>query len=498
MKFSFERYSIASAVVCAAALAVAGCQSAKDRLAAADAKMRGEPVPEKAGGEPAGKPDKKGGAAKEDGKVKPADGKPVDPKVKDVKPEDDKAGAAKPVDAKAAEKEKRKDAKKAAVEALAALEAAQARKGGKPEEKPVESPEAQPKDGGAAAADPATAPEFGGLSKPEAAFILACREAGSARGTTVSGRDGMIFSAAELRELGANRGANSDRHRGILGTLAAYAGRCRAAGVEFVFVPVPPKAIVFPDYVPSAAPIKNRQYDTYLQGLYKELSKAGVTVLDMTDDLRDDRLTKAGPMFPMSDGLWTGLAARSVAGEVFSKVRKNPGIRQWAKDPTILSEDVSFGFRSEMLTLRGVGKKEGTGLVPVPEAPGKSPIVVVGDANALAWHANGYPAGYKGSPRAGFSDQLAVLVGGPVELKASEGTGWRNASAQVNPGSGAAKAIVWCFSAIDLLRDPSAPVRPAAGESTGAGRAAPRPRREPDLPRPGGGLNLIEPDVNIR
>ncbi len=138
------------------------------------------------------------------------------------------------------------------------------------------------------------------------------------------------------------------------------------------------------------------------------------------------------------------------------------------------------------------------GQYQVPEAPGASPIVVVGDANALAWHANGYPSGYKGSPRAGISDQLAALVGGPVELKATDATGWRNASAAVNPGTGAAKAIVWCFSAVDFLRDPSAPVRPAAESGTAGGRSTPRPRRESQPSPSGGGLNLIEPDVNLR
>jgi alginate O-acetyltransferase complex protein AlgJ len=360
--------------------------------------------------------------------------------------------------------------------------------------KPQRPADAQPNEPAAA---PGDIPEFAGLPKGEAEFITVCRQLGETEKPIVSGRSGVQFSSSSLRELGANRSAQSSRHRTFVGTLAAYAARLKASGVEFVLVPVPAKEVVYPDYLPGEHALKNRRYDTYLHGIYSELERNGVRVVDVTEDLRDHRLAMAGAMYPRAALQWSPMAAEIAAQRIYKQLKRTAPVNGMAKDKTIISRVQTLSAAGETMRVRVVGTKSGNGLASLPPpAPGTAPVVLVCDANGLAYH---QPNG--GEPKAGLADQLAIEFGVPVETRGESNLGWTSASAKFAPGSsGAAKVVVWCLSAVDFLKDSSAPASPPLARSPrGRSQGSRASTSAPPLPAPSGSLRLRDdPGLDVR
>lgn len=334
------------------------------------------------------------------------------------------------------------------------------------------------------------AEEFVGLPQAEAEFILECRELAAAAQNkkTVTGNNGLVFDAVDLRELGANRTAISGRHKSIVATLAAYAARLKEAGIEFVVAPVPPKPVVYPDHLGGPHKIRDRRYDSYLRALYADLEKNGVRVADATAAVRSARFAKKGASFPRA-GLELSPAGVEIWAEaVYKAVRRSDIIKQLTSDKTITSTPVTLTAAGENFVAKQVGKKEGESLKPVTPAEGGPAIVVVGDAHALAY----------GKERASLADQLTLLLGAPSETRGEKELGWKSAPNRFSPGKKTpnVKLVVWAFSAVDFLHDPSASTpKPAAPRRKSADRPVSAPISAP-LP---GALPLRDnPGLDLR
>lgn len=294
------------------------------------------------------------------------------------------------------------------------------------------------------------AEEFAGLSKAEAEFILECRDVAAAANNnkTVTGGSGVVFLTEELRELGANRTAQSGRHKSIVATLTAYAARLKEAGIEFVVAPVPPKPVVYPDYLGGAHKIRDRRHDSYLRALYTELEKNGVRVADATAGVRSARFAKKGASFPRAGTELSPIGVTEVAEAVHKAVRRSEVVKQLAADKTITSVPFTLSAAGESFVGKQVGKKVGEALEPVKPGEGGPVIVVVGDRHALAYN----------KERAGLADQLTLLFGASAETRGDKTLGWKQAPERFSPGKKNAetKLVVWAFSAADFLQDPSA------------------------------------------
>lgn len=383
------------------------------------------------------------------------------------------------------EPEKKDGEKKAAGEkpekpADKAEEAARKEPEAKPEEK--KEPEAKP-------VDPLKAEEFKGLSKDEAAFILACRAAGaSAKGDSATGRDGVIFSSRELRALGANPKRAEARHQEIVAAISQYAAHLKAAGIEFVLTPVPPKAVVYPDYLGSETKVKDKRLDAYLEALYADLKKAGVRVVDVTKPLRAKRFAGASASFPRAGVTWSPAAVALAADETRQSVKRSAALKKLAPDKTISSQPIGVAQNGESFRAVSVGRLENGQWVSAPVPKEGAPIIVIGDDNAAAFRTGGQ--------NAGLGDQLSLALGAPVETRASAATDWKSAAKQIPAAGSPTKLVVWNFSAATFLDLPPAP---AAAKPAPKRRISSAPREpRPSLPS-GGGLRLRDdPGLEIR
>ncbi|HOX05381.1 MAG TPA: hypothetical protein PK280_03185 [Planctomycetota bacterium] len=327
----------------------------------------------------------------------------------------------------------------------------------------------------AAAAPGARGGEEPAAPAPARAFLEDCAtKAANAKTMTVAGKDGWLFLKGELKHLGlgefwgpaaekTSSSAQADA-RDPLAAILHYKEQLDKAGIELVLVPVPPKAVVYPEMISDAAGAKPPRLDVHHQEFYRLLGEKGVKVIDLVPALAAERAKGQGPLYCQTDTHWSGLAtviaARAVAAEL--------GARPWFKDPPktkFEGEERAVAFRGDLvealkaaggaeppeekLALRFVGTKDGPALKPVKTDP-KSPVLLVSDSHGLVFSI-GEDLFARG---AGLPDQLAFELGFAVDTVSSRGDGVTKVRidlyqrAKADPAWLAGKKVmIWCFSA---------------------------------------------------
>ena len=356
-------------------------------------------------------------------------------------------------------------------------------------------------------------------------------EAEAERRVAIAGLDGWLFSVPELRRVSLERlpepapdaadladpapgaadpapgaadpppdaadpapGDNDPAPDAAIGSPAAdpvavildAQRRLAASGVELLLVPVPPKAVVFPEKVSGTLtiPIPVPRLDPALEQTYDRLRAGGVDVLDLTDLFIRERFHAEGPLYCRTDTHWSGSGCTTAAAAIAAEVRARPWYAALATESfgaswysTSISGDLtgpggaSFQAESENgetgagvsgdlaspggapagreeLRLRGVVRPTSRGPTPVAPDP-ESPILLLGDSHALVFHAGGdlHAAG------AGLPDQLAFELGVPVDLAAAPGPATApfevlRERVRADPGYWSRKRLViWCFAA---------------------------------------------------
>ena len=285
-----------------------------------------------------------------------------------------------------------------------------------------------------------------------------------------TGLDGWYFLNTEFQLLeldslspmrpsaSTNATLITDAYRVILGLKRQLDNR----GVELLLVPIPPKAIVFPEKITSALdiPIPVQRLDPTLVQLYERLREDQVDVLDLTTLFLRERFHPEGPLYCRTDSHLSGSGCTVAAAAMASAIRS----RQWYEtletesfgaawySTTVtgnLMPDTSIPTKREELRLRGI-VSYGTGR-PSPVAPTTdSPIVLLGDSQALVFHAGNdlHATG------AGLADQLAFELGIPLDVVATRDPETIPARQMLRERSQAdatywdgKRLVIWCFSA---------------------------------------------------
>jgi len=303
------------------------------------------------------------------------------------------------------------------------------------------------------------------------------------RGTmAVAGRDGWLFLAAELRHLGAgpfwgDRAASASRASkpaaaDPLPAILDFNAQLKKIGVTLLMVPVPAKAIIYPDFVPETtpgrpdfvpgSPVKAGgeppRLDFDIQTFYGLLRTNGVQIIDLTPLFLANRFNPDGALYCKQDSHWSGNACVLAAGRIVEEIRKLlPGLSN--HPPAALTSEwrtieitgdlwraLGDGKPArEQVRVRQISRQAGGSLEPDP----RSPVILLGDSHNLIFHA-GDDMQTRG---AGLADQLALELGQSVDLVAVRGSGATPARvnllrrAQKDPAYWKGKRLViWCFA----------------------------------------------------
>ena len=317
--------------------------------------------------------------------------------------------------------------------------------------------------------EPSPARTTGTDSDPFRAGLIDRATDAEGRGeTVVKGRDGWLYLVGEFLHLGMGRFTEQGPAGGSdpADAIVDFHQQLERAGIELLFVPVPAKAIIYPDEAlpgwegPNLA--SGARLDPYHQAFYSVLRSQGVTVIDLVQDFRDARRAGGDLLFCRRDSHWSGTASRIVAERIVDVIRSRSWVQEERQvemtterrtveiygdlarnlaDPAFGTEEMELDFVQRQATDP-----------PEPIRPTESsPFLVLADSHGLIFHAGGdmHATG------AGLPDHLALELGFPVDLIAVRGSG-ANAPRMTlarNPNRLRGKrCVLWIVNAPSLTR----------------------------------------------
>ena len=274
----------------------------------------------------------------------------------------------------------------------------------------------------------------------------------AAAGSNGVGRDDWRFSSTELKRVSRGSAASNP---GAVDAIADYARSLKKSGVQLIVVPIPPKSLIYADYLsPDWKP--GRKKAATLGGDYKavnaNLRARGVSVVDATEILRENRLSKKGRSFPKSSATVSPKSAQLISAVVAEVARTGGWLNDGIKvsgisgTDTTVGLDKSLGGPAETVPARAV--RQNGSLI---QSSSKAPVLILGDATATAGKSTG----------TSFADQLAFELRVPVDIQSSTTDG-RNVprtrvlrQSVMSPGyASRKKCVVWIFNAAEFtVRD---------------------------------------------
>ena len=316
--------------------------------------------------------------------------------------------------------------------------------------------------------------------KSSDSFARTCAVAGHGAATrTIRGVDRQwLFLKPELEHLGTGAFWTKDwkevSKSGVdpVPVLLALNEKLSALGVEFIFVPVPAKAAVYPekftDGVKMNAKAPTDDAVTPLAVFLEKISSGGITVIDIEPELRANRVSGGERSYCMTDSHptpWTcELIAKRVAeilsGQPWAKQsaqayrglgfeKGEPGIQAIKGD--LIPDDQRDTWDAEQVTVRKAGVRQGdkiTGVLPDDES---SPVILLGDSHTLIFHEGGDML----MSGAGVPDHLQAELGFKIYLAASRGSS-SQAQRQIYKGEDfwkGKKALVWVSSVREFTQE---------------------------------------------
>jgi alginate O-acetyltransferase complex protein AlgJ len=296
----------------------------------------------------------------------------------------------------------------------------------------------------------------------------------------VPGKEGWFFFGPELRFVSAGpfwgkaaakvSKATKPEFADPLPAIIDFHGQLKKMGIELLLVPVPPKSVIYPDFLSDGltTSLKNPpvRIDSETQAFYQLLRKEGIQVLDMTSLFLANRFHREGALFCKQDTHWSGngcvLAARRIREEIQNRpwlktVRRSVYPTAWRSLPIEGDLWKALGDKNlprETLSVRQVGTGSAGELKSIASDL-KSPVLLVGDSHNLVFHAGDDML----TRDAGLPDQLALELGFPVDLAGVRGSGATPARvnllrrAQRDPDYWKRKKLViWCFAAREFTQ----------------------------------------------
>ncbi len=289
----------------------------------------------------------------------------------------------------------------------------------------------------------------------------------------IKGQGGWLFLRKELRHIGVGKFWGPDAAKVSLATnreiadpleaIVDYHAECKKNGIELIVVPVPPKAIIYPDQIVPAIYAKQKQplrLDTYHQEFYALLKEKGVNVVDLTAAFLQGRTAKSGDMYCKQDTHYSGKAC-VLAAKVLGQQIKEMAWYKEAPKTKLTTEKHKVEIEGDLLPALNNRRtaRETLTLTQVQSATGtpvttdsKSPVLLLGDSHCLVFHVGGDMH----AKASGLAGHLAKQLQMGIDDLGVRGSGARAARIALYKRAKKSgylkrkKVIIWCFTARDF------------------------------------------------
>jgi alginate O-acetyltransferase complex protein AlgJ len=278
------------------------------------------------------------------------------------------------------------------------------------------------------------------------------------------GRDGFLFYRSSLEYVVGGDLRAQAAGKNPFSAIVGFQRYLARLGVDFLLVPVPTKAEVYPDKLlaPKLLEGKLPRLNPFGRKLLLELAEAGVEVIDLlpsylaarVEDARSEEL-----LYQPQDTHWTDRGLRLAAERIAQRVKQYPWYTTLAEESVTLGERrVRFKqlgdlhsrlapreqrrYRAATLIGRQVTRADGT----LYEDDASSPIVLLGDSFTGVYQ-------LMGCTHAGVSAHIARLIRYPLDLVMSYGGGpnvRRQLLSRGEPALRRKRLLIWLFAARDL------------------------------------------------
>lgn len=300
------------------------------------------------------------------------------------------------------------------------------------------------------------------VEQAEAELLLRATALSAAGAPGLKGRDGWYFIPPELRAYGvgqfwgsrATEVSRAPKDQDPLPTLIAFHEMLARAGIDLIVVPVPGKVSIYPDMLDPPIEVQGRIDSAYVE-FYRELAKAGITVLDLVPDFQQLRQSGTAP-FCKQDTHWSPQGLMLAAEQIAGLIKTQPWYATALRHPATLTPKTvevhgdivatllkDLSVPPEPLTLQQV--KLAGGWI---DSDATSPIVLMGDSDTLVFHRSDLLGEHSG-----LSDHLAAQLGITPDLVGVMGGGAnasRVALARRRDNLAGKKCVVWVFRASEF------------------------------------------------
>jgi alginate O-acetyltransferase complex protein AlgJ len=287
--------------------------------------------------------------------------------------------------------------------------------------------------------------------------------------SVITGADGWLFFTPELRALSVGKfwgeqalkvsRSSNPQYADPLAAIVDFNDQLRKSGIELLIVPVPAKAVVYPEKISKLATDADAKLSSHLdpnhQEFYELLRKRGVSLLDLTPRFIEQRHEAGPPLYCKTDTHWSGRAVDLAAQAIESLIQDRPWLKAVPKsrygsktreieitgDLARMVDEASPVKENVPLTF--IGTERGDELVPV-DPNRDSPVLLMGDSHTLVFHD---PELY--ARGAGLPDHLALRLGFPVDLIGIRGSGATTTRIELlrrRDNLKGKKLVIWCFS----------------------------------------------------
>lgn len=282
----------------------------------------------------------------------------------------------------------------------------------------------------------------------ETVFLQECATLATT-GDVITGKDGWLFSAKELKRIGATPEVGSGNFSAAVTAISDYRRQLKQAGVELAVVVVPPKAMIYAEKISKDTKVPMKKgvpvpLDSYYVAATEALSKKGVKTIYLNDAFLKQRQAKNAPPFVKGSAYFTPAAAKLIAESVIKETGLSQGSAGLvAKEVEFLSGN-DLGGKEEKLAAREIWNTDG--VTPVKLGETGNTVLVIADDSVHQWKQQQASLGLQ----LGFESQrsVGVLTGSSARndqrLKIM-----RLGTTSKNPLSGT-KLVVWVVNALEL------------------------------------------------
>lgn len=281
----------------------------------------------------------------------------------------------------------------------------------------------------------------------------------------VQGKDGWLFLKDELEHLGskafygpevleASKAAKPE-FGDPLPAIVDFNDQLKERGIELIFAPIPPKALIYTDKLPGDFSSEMAlELEQPYKDFYTKLSEQGVHVLDLIPTFRAAR--EKQQLYCKTDSHFSGMGLALVAEELGGIIEQG----KWyaAIDKKEFSKQTrDVAIHGDLAAMQKTDTEENLSLQFITDtASGKaessdpaSPVLLLGDSHTLVFSVGGDLH----SSGAGLFDQLSAELGLAVDLLGVRGSGATPSRIKLYQRSRKdasflekKKTVIWCLT----------------------------------------------------